>query len=89
MEFLLRYFIDGNVYCEGHKWSYTHAAQMIIPRIGEHVLLVDDDICVEVDMVTYTPNCHDDDNLYLVDIECHDITDVLDECDDEDEEEDY
>ena len=90
MEFLLRYFIDGNVYCEGHKWSYTHAAQMIIPRIGEHVLLVDDDICVEVDMVTYTPNCHDDDNLYLVDIECHDITDVLDKCDDEnDEEEDF
>ena len=89
MEFLLRYFIDGNVYCEGHKWSYTHAAQMIIPRIGEHVLLVDDDICVEVDMVTYTPNCHGDDNLYLVDIECHDITDVLDECDDEKEEEDF
>ena len=90
MEFLLRYFIDGNVYCKGHKWTYTHAAQMIIPRIGEHVLLVDDDICVEVDMVTYTPNCYDDDNLYLVDIECHDITDVLDECDeDDDEEEDY
>ena len=85
MEFLLRYFIDGNVYCEGHKWSYTHAAQMIIPRIGEHVLLVDDDICVEVDMVTYTPNCHDDDNLYLVDIECHAITeDVLAECEEED-----
>ena len=90
MEFLLRYFIDGNVECKGHEWSYTHAAQMIIPRIGEHVLLVDDDICVEVDMVTYTPNCHDDDNLYLVDIECHDITDVLDECDeDDDEEEDW
>ena len=90
MEFLLRYFIDGNVDCEGHQWSYTHAAQMIIPRVGEHVLLADDDICVEVDMVTYTPNYHDDDNLYLVDIECHDITDVLDECDeDDDEEEDY
>ena len=90
MEFLLRYFIDGNVYCEGHKWSYTNATQMIIPRIGEHVLLFDDDICVEVDMVTYCPNCHDDDNLYLVDIECHDITDVLDECDeDDDEEEEY
>ena len=87
MEFLLRYFIDGNVYCEGHKWTYTHAAQMIIPRIGEHVLLVDDDICVEVDMVTYTPNCHNDDNLYLVDIECHDITNILDEC--EEEEEDF
>ena len=86
MEFLLRYFIDGNVECKGHKWSYTHAAQMIIPRIGEHVLLVDDDICVEVDMVTYTPNCYDDDNLYLVDIECHDITeDVLAECEDEED----
>ena len=86
MEFLLRYFIDGNVGCEGRTWSYTHAAQMIIPRIGEHVLLVDDDICVEVDMVTYTPNCHDDDNLYLVDIECHDITeDVLAECEEEED----
>ena len=86
MEFLLRYFIDGNVYCEGHKRSYTHAAQMIIPRIGERVW-VDDDTCVEVDMVTYSPDCYDGDKLYLVDIECHDITDVLDECDDEDEEE--
>ena len=52
MEFLLRYFIDGNEYCEGHKWSYTHAARMIIPRIGERVW-VDADTCVEVDMVTY------------------------------------
>ena len=49
MEFLLRYFIDGNVDCEGRVWSYTHAARMIIPRIGERVW-VDDDTCVEVDM---------------------------------------
>ena len=55
MEFLLRYFIDGNVYCEGHKWTYTHAARMIIPRIGERVCL-DNDTCVEVDMVTYSPS---------------------------------
>lgn len=89
MEFLLRYFIDGNECCEGHKWTYTHAAQMIIPRIGERVW-VDNDTCVEVDMVTYSPDCpdcHDGDKLYLVDIECHDITeDVLAECE---EEEDY
>ena len=86
MEFLLRYFIDGNVYCEGHKWTYTHAAQMIIPRIGERVW-VDDNTCVEVDMVTYSPSrdCNDGDKLYLVDIECHDITeDVLTECEEED-----
>ena len=89
MEFLPRYFIDGNVYCKGHKWSYTHAAQMIIPRIGERVW-VDDDTCVEVDMVTYSPDCHDDNKLYLVDIECHDITeDVMAQYDDDDEEEDY
>ena len=88
MEFLLRYFIDGNEYCEGHKWSYTHAAQMIIPRIGEHVW-VDADTCVEVDMVTYSPDCYDGDKLYLVDIECHDITDdVLAQYAD-DEEEDF
>ena len=89
MEFLLRYFIDGNVYCEGHKWTYIHAAQMIIPRIGERVW-VDANTCVEVDMVTYSPSpdCYDGDKLYLVDIECHNITeDVLAECDEE--EEDY
>lgn len=88
-EFLLRYFIDGNVYCEGHKWTYTHAARMIIPRIGEHVW-VDDDTCVEVDMVTYFPDCHDDDKLYSVEIECHNITeDVLSQYTDDNEEEDY
>ena len=86
MEFLLRYFIDGNVYCKGHKWSYTHAAQMIIPRIGERVW-VDDDTCVEVDMVTYSPDYYDDDKLYMVDIECHDITeDVLAQYADDEEE---
>jgi hypothetical protein len=84
MEFLLRYFIDGNEDCGGHVWSYTHAALMIIPRIGERVWL-DDGICVEVDMVTYVPDYHDGDKLYMIDIECHDITeDVLYECDEED-----
>ena len=90
MEFLLRYFIDGNVECKGHKWSYTHAARMIIPRIGERVW-IDGDTCVEVDMVTYSPSpdYYDGDKLYLVDIECHDITeDVLAQYADE-EEEDY
>ena len=84
MEFLLRYFIDGNEDCKSHVWSYTHAALMIIPRIGERVWL-DDGTCVEVDMVTYVPDYHDGDNLYMIDIECHDITeDVLFECDEED-----
>ena len=85
MEFRLRYFIDGNVYCEGHEWSYTHAARMIIPRIGEHVWVYDNTF-VEVDMVTYYPDCHDDYKLYLVDIECHDITkDVMTECEEEED----
>ena len=86
MEFRLRYFIDGNEFCEGHEWLYTHAAQMIIPRIGESVW-VNEGTCVEVDMVTYSPSpyCYDGDKLYLVDIECHDITeDVLVECEEED-----
>ena len=88
MEFRLRYFIDGNECCEGHEWLYTHAARMIIPRIGERVWL-DNDTCVEVDMVTYLPDYYNDDKLYMVDIECHDITEaVLAECADE-EEEDY
>ena len=89
MEYYLRFFIDGNVECEGHKWSYTHAAQMIIPRIGERVW-IDDDTCIEVDMVTYFPDCHDDDKLYSVEIECHNITeDVLSQYTDDNEEEDY
>ena len=84
MEFLLRYFIDGNVECKGHEWTYTHAAQMIIPRIGERVWL-DNDTCVELDMVPYSPAYYNDDNLYIVDIECHDITEnVLAECEEED-----
>ena len=82
MEFILRYFIDGNADCKGYTWSYDNAAHMIIPRIGERVWV--DNICVEVDMVTYSPNRYDD-KLYLVDIECHDITDdVMTECDKED-----
>ena len=81
MEFLLRYFIDGDEDCEGRVWSYTHVARIIIPRIGERVWL-DADTCVEVDMVTYSPDYFDEDDLYMVDIECHDITDiVLDEYD--------
>lgn len=81
MEFLLRYFVDGNVDREGRVWTYTYAAQMIIPRISERVW-VDDNTCVEVDMVTYSSDCYEGDELYMVDIECHDITeDVLAECD--------
>lgn len=79
MEFLLRYFVDDNADCSGHVWTYTDAAHMIIPRIGERVWI--DDACVEVDMVAYSPNRYDDDKLYLVDVECHDITeDVMAEC---------
>lgn len=86
MEFRLRYFVDGSESYEGHEWTYTHAARMIIPRIGERVW-VDDDTCVEVDMVTYSPDYYDEDDLYMVDIDCHDVTeDVLAECD---VEEDY
>ena len=89
MEFRLRYFIDGNDFCEGHEWTYTHAARMIIPCIGERVWL-DNDTCVEVDMVTYSPDYYNDDKFYMVDIECHDITEnVLAECADDEEEEDW
>jgi hypothetical protein len=84
MEFLLRYFVDGNESCEGHTWTYTDVALMIIPRIGERVW-IDDNTCVEVDMVTYSPDHCEGDELYIVDIECHDITDdVMAECDKED-----
>ena len=90
MTFKLRYFVNGSCTCRPeHEIAYTHAARMIIPRIGERVWL-DNDTCVEVDMVTYSPDYYNDDNLYMVDIECHDITeDVLAQYDDDDEEEDY
>lgn len=84
MKFLLRYFVDDNESCEGHEWTYANVACMIIPRIGERVW-VDGNTYVEVDMVTYSPDYYDEDELYLVDVKCHDITkDVLSEYDEED-----
>lgn len=40
MKYLLRFFIDGKHTCKSyHQFEYTHAARMVIPRIGEHVWL--------------------------------------------------
>lgn len=83
--FLLRYFIDGEYQVKPeHQFEYHHAARMIVPRIGERVWL-DDMLCVEVDMVTYSPNHDDDGDVYLVDIKATDITEeVVNECEEED-----
>lgn len=43
MEFLLRFFIDGSEFApKEHTFKYTHAARMLVPRIGEHVWLYSD-----------------------------------------------
>lgn len=43
MEFLLRFFIDGSDFApKEHTFKYTHAARMLVPRIGEHVWLYSD-----------------------------------------------
>lgn len=76
MEFLLRYFVDGSTDCGDFQWEYSHAAKMIIPRIGERVW-IGTELCVEVDMVTYSPNQDIDDTLYFVEIDCHDVTKLV------------
>lgn len=84
-KFVLRYFIDGEYEVKPeHQYEYHHAARMIIPRIGERVWL-DDMLCVEVDMVTYSPNHDDDGDIYLIDIEATDVTEeVMNEWEEED-----
>lgn len=83
--FLLRYFIDGEYEVKPeHQLEYHHAAQMIIPRIGERVWLDDGEMCVNVDMVNYSSCIGDDDDVYLVNIEATDITEeVMDECEED------
>ena len=44
MKYLLRFFISNNQCCKPeHQFEYTHAARMLVPRIGEHVWLPTDD----------------------------------------------
>lgn len=43
MEYTLRFFIDGSEFApKEHTFKYTHAARMLVPRIGEHVWLYSD-----------------------------------------------
>ena len=43
MEYYLRYFIDGAECTDkDHTFKYTHAARILVPRIGEHVWLYSD-----------------------------------------------
>lgn len=44
MKYLLRFFINHANCCKPeHQYEYTHAARMLVPRIGEHVWLQTDD----------------------------------------------
>lgn len=43
MEYTLRFFLDGTECTDKeHTFKYTHAARMLVPRIGEHVWLYSD-----------------------------------------------
>ena len=43
MEYTLRFFLDGAECTDKeHTFKYTHAARMLVPRIGEHVWLYSD-----------------------------------------------
>lgn len=78
----MRYFLDGADSCrKEHQEKFDNVSQMPIPRIGEIVLLPDyenssnvNERLYQVDMVTYNPP-YDGSYLYLIDIECHDVTD--------------
>ena len=44
MKYLLRFFINHANCCKPeHQYEYTHAARMLVPRIGEHVWLPTED----------------------------------------------
>lgn len=43
MEYNLRFFLDGAECTDKyHTFKYSHAARMLVPRIGEHVWLYSD-----------------------------------------------
>lgn len=87
MTFKLRYFVNGSQVCRPeHETAYTHAARMIIPRVGEYVWLPtndDDDtdmpeMCCEVTRVEYDM-IDDGSSLTLVDVYVIDVTNELEE----------
>lgn len=85
MTFKLRYFVNGACQCRPeHEAEYTHAARMIIPRVGEYVWLPTNDeddtdmpeMCCEVTRVEYDP-IEDGSGLYLVNVYVIDVTDEI------------
>ena len=90
MEYTLRFFLDGTECTDKeHTFKYTHAARMLVPRIGEHVWLYSDkkgDYGVarfRVERVEYDTYLHGEE-IGLVDIHV-----ARDDPDDVEEEEDY
>ena len=74
MEYTLRFFLDGSECTDKeHTFKYTHAARMLVPRIGEHVWLYSDKkgdygaACFRVVKVEYDTYLHDED-IGFVDI---------------------
>ena len=89
MEHNLRFFVDGSEFAEkDHIFEYTHAARMIIPRVGEYVWLYSDkesdfgSARFRVTKVEY--DCFEHESLGFVDVYV-----VRDDPDDYEDEEDY
>lgn len=83
MEYTLRFFIDGSEFAtKYHTFKYTHAARMLVPRIGEHVWLYSDKkgdygaARFRVERVEYDTYLHDED-IGFVDI--HVVRDAPDD----------
>ena len=88
MEYTLRFFLDGAECTDKeHIFKYTHAARMLVPRIGEHVWLYSDkkgDYGVarfRVERVEYDTYLHGEE-IGLVDI--HVVRDDPDDIEEED-----
>ena len=87
MTFKLRYFVNGSCTCRPeHEIAYTHAARMIIPRVGDYVWLPTNDedytdmpeMCCKVTRIEYNM-IEDGSRLTFVDVYVIDVTDKLEE----------
>lgn len=88
MEYTLRFFLDGDECTDKeHTFKYTHAARMLVPRIGEHVWLYSDQkgdygaARFRVERVEYDTYLHGEE-IGLVDV--HVVRDDPDDVEEED-----
>ena len=99
--YLVRYFINGNVYCDKDRHYFEYGKhQPIVPRVGDRVALdyVPELACendeyadmpehwYEVLGITYNMNTVDIDGFVMIDIEAVDVTgEVMDEAEEMDD----